>query len=93
MPDMLHAVEQALRRSHCERTGREHECVGTLKVAPEGIELNCLLCGGDGFPYYSFSVREQSKEMARLFGLQWDRLSHAVQQDVLASVKKTQGVG
>ena len=43
---------QSVRRSHCDRKGMEHACVGTCKITPHGLELSCELCGpgsvGDG---------------------------------------------
>jgi hypothetical protein len=40
-------IEQALRRSHCSNTGKEHACIGTCTITKDGIELECSLCGTD----------------------------------------------
>lgn len=45
-----HAVEQAIRRSHCAHADREHpqhQCVGTCLITPQGLTLNCKACGPD----------------------------------------------
>ena len=91
MTTQEYSVEQAMRRSHCDRSDRKHECVGTMRVTPSGVEFDCQLCGSTSEPCYSSQVKEFAHEMARLFGLQWDRLSHEVQQDVLSYVYRDNG--
>ena len=83
-----YSIEQAMRRSHCDRRERQHECLGTMQVTPSGLEFECPACGGTSLPYYSAAVNEFAREMAASFGLQWERLSHEVQQDVLSGVRK-----
>ena len=51
-------VEQAVRRSHCVRAGQEHNCVGSCTIKPDGIELNCVLCGRDDGR--TFTIEEQN---------------------------------
>ena len=38
------SVAEAVRISHCASSG-QHECVGTCKITPRGILLECPLCG------------------------------------------------
>ena len=47
-----HAVEQSLRRSHCQRSGYEHQCTGKMTVTAAGIELACVLCGSTASTVY-----------------------------------------
>ncbi len=45
-----HAVEQAIRRSHCSHQDRDdphHQCVGTCLITPQGLTLACKACGDD----------------------------------------------
>jgi hypothetical protein len=45
-----HAVEQALRKSHCSHEKRDdeaHQCIGTCLITPQGVTLDCKACGGD----------------------------------------------
>ena len=39
---------QSIRRSHCAAgDDRKHDCLGTCTITPDGIKLECKLCGGD----------------------------------------------
>ena len=45
-----HAVEQAIRRSHCSHADNDdpqHQCVGTCHITPQGLTLDCKACGKD----------------------------------------------
>lgn len=46
-------VAQSVRRSHCARAGREHECVGVCTISPKGIDLACALCGAEDSRNYT----------------------------------------
>lgn len=48
-----HAVEQAIRRSHCSHNDRDdpqHQCIGTCLITPQGVKLDCKACGDDDRP-------------------------------------------
>lgn len=81
-------VEQALRRSHCDRKENRHACAGTLSVTPTGIVLSCPLCGtGDGEALYglgqpvvvSEKARDLAQRFARTLGVDWTALSSDTQ--------------
>ena len=74
MPQEPNAVEQSMRRSHCSNTGKEHACVGTMKVTPAGIELSCELCGSTGPPYVSDEVFRATENFAHILGIDLDKL-------------------
>jgi hypothetical protein len=45
-----HAVEQAIRRSHCSHADRDdpqHQCIGTCFISTQGITLGCKACGNE----------------------------------------------
>jgi len=44
------SIEQALRRSHCahkDRDDPQHPCSGSCLITPQGVTLECKLCGND----------------------------------------------
>ena len=70
------AVEQSIRRSHCSNTGKEHACVGTMKVSPAGIELSCELCGSTGMdPHFPYEVIRATERLAEILGIDIDKLA------------------
>ena len=49
-------MAQTLRRSHCDRRGQEHECVGVVTIKRGEVCLDCPLCGkGDVNTYAVFA--------------------------------------
>ncbi len=81
-------VEQALRRTHCDRHGHEHQCLGVMTVTPDGVLLDCKLCGkgeGPGLIHGNFVTSEAwevATRFSRAFGLDWEKLSLEVKHDV-----------
>ena len=86
-----HAVEQSLRRSHCQRTGHEHRCSGVMTVTPAGIELSCAVCGSTSEPYYPNAVRSATARLSRLLGGDWDALAPETQDRALQFVNAMTG--
>lgn len=68
---------QAVRRSHCARDDREHECVGTVTITRDGYDLSCQLCGSDDVPVlpsHHLGVARARRIVERA-GLRWESLS------------------
>lgn len=41
-------ILQQIRKSHCARKDdSKHNCAGTCKITPKGLELSCPICGDD----------------------------------------------
>ena len=90
MPKTDHSREEHLRRSHCERSGKAHECLGTVTITPRGYELSCPVCGSTNRdPSYPAAVHERAERLSEAFGLRWELLSVEVQQRVLALVHES----
>jgi hypothetical protein len=85
-------IEQALRRSHCAMKDREHECAGTMTVTPSGINLACVLCGGDdrslGPARYMAGAVDVARRVLNRAGLEFDALSAERQADVVWAIQK-----
>ena len=86
-----HAVEQSLRRSHCQRSGYEHQCTGKMTVTAAGIELACVLCGSTASPYIDPAVRTMTARLAQTLGLNWDALAPETQARALQLVSAMRG--
>ncbi len=86
-------VEQALRRSHCAMANREHECAGSITVTPSGLNLSCVLCGGDDRTLGPASYMQGAVSAARSIlgwaGLDFDALSAERQADVVRAVEQS----
>ena len=90
---MANEVEQAIRRSHCDRKGHEHECVGTCTIGPSGVTLECPLCGtGDvSFgprEYVDSKFIEQAKWICEDMGIAWSSLATEFQVRLVERVKR-----
>lgn len=85
-----HQVEQALRRSHCSNTGKEHACVGTCTITPKGVELSCSLCGDDK-PIASDTnewLEDRANSVLYAAGLLYSKLSDEAKANVLRELGK-----
>lgn len=69
-------VAQSVRKSHCARSGHEHECVGVCTISPKGIDLACVLCGSDAasFRWLNEDVRNV-RSIFTAVGIEFDVLS------------------
>ncbi len=78
-------VEQAIRRSHCSNTGKEHACVGTCKITQAGIELECVLCGKDDNQNLNANewLEERAAAVLHAAGMRYASLSDAARVAVL----------
>jgi hypothetical protein len=59
-----HPVEQAIRRSHCAHADRDdpqHQCVGSCRITPQGITLDCKACGDDDRPIAPADVLPETR--------------------------------
>jgi hypothetical protein len=82
-------IEQAVRKSHCSNTGKEHACVGTCKITPDGIELNCRLCGKDSpKEFHSEKLAIRARNILKAAGLDYEALSPRFQLAVLRALNE-----
>lgn len=72
-----HAVEQAIRISHCSNTGKEHACVGVCTITRSGVNLSCTLCGSDDKKFYQPNewLEDRLKEIFHKAGMRFDSLT------------------
>lgn len=84
------SVEQALRISHCSNTGKEHACVGTCKITPDGIDLECKLCGKDRRPAYDPNeyLVDRATAILRTAGMDFQKLLDVVKLAVLRELSR-----
>lgn len=87
---MSHAIEQALRISHCSNTGKEHACVGTCKITPNGIELECAKCGSDAHKEYDPNqwLEDRAVAIFRRAGMDFSLLTDGAKASVLQEISK-----
>lgn len=66
---VIDAVSETIRRSHCSHVNHndaKHQCVGSCKITPTGIDLECTLCGS---VEDSFRTGWDYKKLERMLGL------------------------
>ena len=69
MADQTFEIAQALRRSHCDKRGAEHECVGQVTIKRGEICLDCPLCGkGESYPVWDAAI---AMELELAFKATW----------------------
>lgn len=69
-------IAQALRRSHCDRKGSEHDCVGEVTIKRGEICLDCKLCGkGSEIPDWHGSIATALELVFEAAGISWQSLS------------------
>lgn len=88
----LDTFAQTLRTAHCASKESGHPCVGTCKITPRGVELECQKCGGqheDIAP--GASLDEVKVAIAALagVGIVWDALAPDTQRTIYLLVKRT----
>lgn len=75
--EKMNEEAQALRRSHCAKEDRNHDCVGVCTISRAGIQLDCKLCGDLNHEYEQpadqASVRAEA--VVEAVGLKWDNLT------------------
>lgn len=83
----LNAIGEALRQSHCARSGQRHACVGECTLTSAGIRLSCRVCGGGSEEY---GPETRYFEMARhIVGalVPFEALAPEMQRRLAAAVK------
>lgn len=90
--DASFEMAQAFRRSHCDRKGREHECVGEVTIKRGHVCLNCPVCGpGDlNEPDWDFKVAGLLDGVFNAAGISWSSLSYERQLDAIKTFKKSE---
>ena len=76
-----HAVEQAVRRSHCSHNDRDdpsHQCVGSCLITPQGMTLTCKACGNDDrviAPADTLPETKLVRDVLDALGIEYEALS------------------
>lgn len=75
--DDLNERSQQLRREHCARANRAHECLGSCLIDRGGIHLSCELCGDQNIEHEEpEAIAEvRAKAVVEAAGLKWDNLT------------------
>ncbi len=69
-------MAQALRRSHCDRKGGEHECVGEMTIKRGTVCLNCPLCGpAEHIPGWDSRINDLLAGVFKQAGIDWNCLT------------------
>lgn len=92
MPKLFN-VEQEVRKSHCSKSAdRLHECVGTCKITPTGVELECSLCGTDEHTHPAAQanlwLERRAADILHAAGASYAALNLDTQMNVLREVAK-----
>lgn len=87
------AIAQAIRDSHCDRKGADHQCVGEVTIKRGEVCLNCPLCGkGEQIPHWN---DRHAKALRRIFdaaGIDWRCLEFEAQRRAVEQYgKETRG--
>ncbi|HSX22559.1 MAG TPA: hypothetical protein VLE97_07285 [Gaiellaceae bacterium] len=89
-----HAVEQALRRSHCSHAQREdpqHQCVGSCLITPQGVTLTCKACGDDDRPIAPTEILPETQLVRAVLdalGITYDALAPEYKARAVAATKR-----
>lgn len=84
--DATFAIAQALRQSHCDRKGQEHECVGSVSIERGKVNLSCALCGkGESIPGWSTYTAVKLSLIFRAAGISWENLTLDAQVSAIAA--------
>lgn len=84
--DFDYEMAMALRRSHCDRKGKEHECVGEVTIKRGCVYTDCQLCGkGQQFPGWDSRVADMLRVVFNSAGIDWDRLELDAKVDSIRS--------
>lgn len=92
-----HAVEQALRRSHCSHSDRDnpqHQCVGTCLITPQGVTLTCKACGDDDrtiAPSETLPETRLVRAVLDALGISYDALSPEYKARAAEAAKRWMG--
>ena len=80
---------QDLRRSHCARDDRDHECVGEMTIARSEVRLDCRLCGIQCTENRRFApdpATARAKAVVEAAGLRWDSLSEEAKKNAAEEI-------
>lgn len=89
MRKLKNELAQAVRRSHCAHDDQEnpdHICVGSCKITPTGIELECPLCGPDQESQLHPASKKawaRVRALVKSAGIDWESLSMDAQNSAL----------
>lgn len=82
-------IAQAVRRSHCDRKGAEHECVGELTVRRGEVILNCPLCGpGELCEPWNQRAYESLRAIFAQAGVDFSALAKDAQNNAMAEYER-----
>jgi hypothetical protein len=83
-------IEQALRRSHCSNTGKEHACVGVCTITKDQVALSCVLCGRDENKNLNVNewLEDRASSILHAAGMRYASLSDETKLAILREVAK-----
>lgn len=81
-------MAQTLRRSHCDRPGQGHECVGEVTIKRGIVCLNCTLCGkGEHMPGWNSNIAFELEGAFEAAGMDWRALNVEAQVAAIRAVE------
>lgn len=87
--DAQYEMAMALRKSHCDRDGKEHECVGEVTIKRGEVCLNCPLCGtGEHIDGWDALAARQLENVFHAAGIDWNSLTLDRRVDAIRALKR-----
>ena len=81
------ALTEEIRQSHCDRKWVAHKCIGVMTAGPQGIMLDCEICGQDTGYYEGISeIVQKAKEFCAILEVDYATLSLAKKRQLLLEV-------
>ena len=78
---------EEFRRSHCDRRGETHNCIGEISIKPGLLILDCKLCGAA----YEELVQDMetvntARSICRILGFEWESIEETMRRRVLLEI-------
>jgi hypothetical protein len=86
---MNDAVLQEIRKSHCAKKDEvKHNCAGSCKITPKGIELSCPICGDDkpNMLNYDKKVIARATRICQVIGITFENMDFMVQKRIVEEI-------
>ena len=87
----LERLAQDLRVAHCARSG-EHPCAGICTITPNGVDLQCKICGAGEEPIAPSETLDEvrvARAALSSIGILWRALTPEMQRSIYINVKAT----
>ena len=75
---------EEFRRSHCDRIGMTHTCIGEIAIKPGVLLLDCKLCG-TAFEELAqdMEIVDTARSIMHVLGWEWSKIEKDKQRRVL----------